>query len=268
MTSLLEHSLCVALLAWITMTPIAAIESPVIPFPYDEWNRVLARFVDDRGFIDYPALAEDREELDRVIAGIASVSPRSHPDLFADRDHELAYYINAYNALVFGAVLDRGPRIDSVWGVSGSGLSFFVRTKHKVGGTSISLKKLEDAWVREEFEDPRIHAALNCASVGCPRLPEKPFSPDTLDDELDAAMTEFVSSHANVSIDEAGRTVTLSKIFDWFKRDFLDFETTEGVAKPSLIGYVNRYRGPSESIPLDYRVRFAKYDKRLNRQPE
>ena len=256
------------LLSATLMTPLRAAGEPTAaPFPYDDWSRVLERVVDERGRIDYVSLGADSEALDRVIAAIAAVSPRSHPERFRSRAHELAYYLNAYNALVFRGVLDKGPGVKPVWGAFGTGLGFFVQRKVTVGGERVSLKRFEDEWVREGFGDPRIHAALNCASTGCPRLPKVPFSPAALDVELDLAMAEFVSSPPHVEVDDAQRVVTLSKIFDWFTEDFLEYEERQGSRRPSLIDYVNRYRDSESQIPTDYRVRFAKYDKSLNRQP-
>lgn len=233
----------------------------------DDWATVLEGFVDDRGLVDYAGLAADRAALDRYVAAIEVTSPRSHPERFAAPGAALAYYLNAYNGLVFAGVLDKGPDIASVWGKSRSGLGFFVRRKVTVGGERISLKKYEDAWVREGFHDPRIHAALNCASIGCPRLPRVPFTADALDHELDAAVRELVDDPRHVRLDEATGTVHLSKIFDWFRGDFLDHERTKGTAEPTLVDYVNRYRSSDAQLPRDATVRFLDYDKGLNRQP-
>lgn len=84
-------------------------------FSHEEWTQVLSRFVDERGLVDYGALAEQRDVFDPYIAKIESSSPETHPELFATREEKLAYYINAYNAMVFKGVLDRGPEEESVW---------------------------------------------------------------------------------------------------------------------------------------------------------
>jgi hypothetical protein len=139
-----------------------------------------------------------------------------------------------------------------------------VRRTFVLGGARTNLKTLEDETLRSGFSDPRVHAALNCASRGCPRLPRKAFEPATLDAELDAAMGLFVSEERNVSWDRASRTVRLSKIFDWFSEDFLAYERARGRPDPGLIDYVNRYRAPDAQLPRDARVRFLPYDKRLN----
>lgn len=234
-------------------------------FSYSDWTAVLSTFVDDRGTVDYGALAKDRAALDRFLSAVEGASPDSHPALFPARADQLAYWVNAYNAWVFRGVLARGPEKESVWkGGLVSGYSFFVGTDIVLGGVKTNLKKLEDKTIRARFGDPRIHAALNCASRGCPRLPRKAFEPATLDAELDAAMKEFVAETRNVSHDPAARTATLSKIFDWFASDFLAFEKAKGTPDPNLLDYVNRYRGAEAAVPRSYLVRFAAYDKRLN----
>jgi hypothetical protein len=236
-------------------------------FSHDDWTSVVERYVDETGLVDYEGLAGDRAALDRYLDEVHRISPRSNPERFPTRNDALAYYLNAYNALVFEGVLSRGPESKSVWRGFISGHAFFVRMKITIGGEKTSLKKLEDKTIRKDFADPRIHAALNCASIGCPRLPRKAFDHRRLDEQLDAAMREFVADERHVRFDANARTVHLSKIFDWFKDDFLDHERANGHEKPRLIDYVNRYRAPGAAIPPDSRVRFLKYDKQINRQP-
>ena len=120
--------------------------------------------------------------------------------------------------------------------------------------------------VREQFRDPRVHAALNCASLGCPRLPRRAFEAATLDNQLDASMREFVGEERNYSVDSGARVVRLSKIFNWFEADFLDYERKQGNQEPRLIDYVNRYQADDAKVPRDYRVRFFPYDKGINQQ--
>ncbi len=147
-----------------------------------------------------------------------------------------------------------------------SGYRFFIGMKITVGNEKTNLKKLEDKVIRDGFQDPRVHAALNCASISCPRLPQKAFDPEHLDEELDAAMMEFVQSDRHVRVVPTSRTVYLSKIFDWFAKDFLGYEKSQGNAEPNLIDYVNRYRGERSKIPRDLKARFLEYDKGINTQ--
>ena len=236
-------------------------------FSYEDWGKVLGKFVDARGYVNYDALAKDRGDLDRFLAAIQKTSPRSTPGLFPRKNDQLAYWLNAYNAEVFKGVLARGPEQKSVWGGGLLGIAFFTEKRVVLGGgETTSLKKLEDDVVRGGFKDPRVHAALNCASKSCPRLPQEAFDPEKLDQQLDAAMTHFVGEKRNVAIDDVSKTVTLSKIFDWFSTDFVRYEKAKGSPGGSQIDYVNRYRGALPKIPKGYAMKFFEYDKGVNKQ--
>ena len=248
------------------MRPGAAAAS-VETFSHEDWTAVLSRFVDERGLVDYAGLARDRGVFDHYIAAVETVSPMTDPEQFPDRNHELAYYINAYNTLVFKGVLERSPEDDSVWkGSLVSGYGFFVGMKVTVGGDTTNLRKLENKVIREQYQDPRIHAALNCASMSCPRLPQQAFTAERLDEQLDAAIKEFVSDERHVRVDEAERTVYLSKIFDWFESDFIGYEKRQGNLRGTVIDYINRYRGEDRQVPRDFKTKILDYDKRINKQ--
>ncbi len=235
-------------------------------FSNDDWNSVLSQYVDERGFVDYQALNGSREQFDRYVYSIKTMGPKTNPELFPTQNDKLAYYINAYNALVFEGVLNRGPEEKSVWRGLISGLNFFIRMKVMIDGAQTNLKKLEDEVIREQFKDPRIHAAINCASISCPRLPQHAFEVDQLDQQLETAIKEFVNSEANVRVDNNAKKLYLSKIFDWFEDDFLEYETMQGNSNPSLVSYINRYRSTDNQIPFGYKIEFLKYNKDINKQ--
>ncbi len=261
--SIVLTALGVALLA---ILPTGRAEGEAMEFSYDDWATVLETVVDGKGFVDYDALRADRVALDRFLQQLQSQGPETTPELFPNREDQLAYYINAYNALVFEGVLGLDEDATTVWGFSKTGYGFFVKMKVEFDGQKMSLKKLEDDLVREGFKDPRIHAALNCASADCPRLPQEPFLPETLDQQLDAAMQEFVAEERNCKVDTDAGTVTLSKIFDWFRKDFEDYPKPLGEGGGELLDYVNRYRAPDAQIPAGLKIKFASYDKSLNKQ--
>lgn len=233
-------------------------------FSHDDWNSVLGQFVNDEGYVDYQGLKSDRATFDRYIERIETISPVTNPELFPTKADQLAYYMNAYNALVFKGVLARGPEEKSVWRGLVSGYNFFVKMKITVGGKRTNLKKLEDDIIRAEFLDPRIHAAINCASISCPRLPQQAFVAATLEQQLDDAMREFVNSEMHIKLDQTRRTAKVSKIFKWFKKDFTSYEKTNGNVKPSLLHYINRYR--ELKIPADFKVEYLDYNKKINKQ--
>lgn len=222
--------------------------------PYQAWARVLERFVDARGRVDFAGLAKDRADLDRYVAWVYAVAPSSHPGLFPTRAAELAYHLNAYNALALYNVLESGlPRTLSLWGR----YRFFYARKLRVGGAELSLYVYEKNVIRA-LDEPRLHFALNCMSVGCPRLPRQPFVAATLEASLEREARDFLNEPRNVRVDAAQRVVYLSEIFSFYTEDFL-------AHSPTLIAYVNRYR--AEPIPESYRVAFIPYDWTVNWQP-
>ena len=262
--------LALILLFAVSATASTAQEAPMHDskqaFSHADWTTVLKRFVDDRGFVDYEGLARDRAVFDRYIRAIEEASPSSAPQRFPTRSDALAYYINAYNAHVFNGVLARGPEKKSVWRGLVSGLNFFVRMKVTVGGESMNLKSLEEKIILKQFKDPRVHAAINCASISCPRLIQEAFEPEHLDQQLDAVMREWVNDPTHLKVDEAGKKVRLNKIFDWFSGDFLGFEKRNGTQNANQIDYVNRFRSPEQQIPRSYSISFLPYNKGINAQ--
>ena len=243
-------------------TALPSGEAPPV-FRHDGWAAVLDRFVDEEGRVDYGGLAQDREDFDRYLATLRESGPVSTPELFPDSAHRLAYYINAYNALVFQGVLDGWPDLDSVWGL-GTGYRFFVTMKVHLDGSQTSLKSLEDREIREAFKDPRVHAALNCASVGCPRLPREAFVAERLEQQLNAAMTEMANDVRHCRVDAKKRRIWLSKIFSWFRDDFIEWGGAEERGDAALIAYLNGFRSEEDAIPITYKVRYLPYDKGLN----
>ncbi|MDE2471055.1 MAG: DUF547 domain-containing protein [Bradyrhizobium sp.] len=218
-----------------------------------EWTQVLQRHVDAKGRVDFSGLMGDHIGLENVVKFVRAVDPASAPALFPTAADRLAFYVDAYNALAMDGVLDAGvpERFDWL-----GRLRFFYLRKFVVGGRSISLYSLENDVIRP-MGDPRVHFALNCMSVSCPRLPRTAFTTDGLDRELDTAAREFMNEDRNVHVDREARVVRLSAIFDFYTKDFL-------AKAPSLIAYVNYYR--SAPIPSNYRVSFADYDWTINAQ--
>jgi uncharacterized protein DUF547 len=243
--------------AALALSLLAACATLPIPSPTsgtehadDAWARVLATRVDERGRVDFAGLAAHRADLDAYVAHVASTSP----DSIADPKRRLAYLINAYNALSMYNVLDSGipQRLDLLGRVR-----FFWLKRAVIGGKSISLYDLENDTIRP-IGDERVHFALNCMAVSCPRLPRAPFDGAILDRQLDDAAREFFTEPRNLTVDPPQREIRLSEILRFYKEDFLR-------KAPSLEDYVDRWR--EEKLPRDYTVRFFPYDWTINRQP-
>jgi len=215
------------------------------------WAVALERFVDEYGRVDFEGIAQAPSDLHSAVAYIASTSPESNPSLFASREAKLAYYINAYNALAMFNVVDSGiPR--SLAGLQK--FPFFWVKRFTIGGRSLSLYALENDVIRPMHEE-RVHFALNCMAVSCPRLPRTPFTTGNLDRELTAAARLFFSEKRNLAISSDTREVKVSEILKFYREDFLR-------ASPDLTAYINRHLGAK--IPEGYKVDFIDYDWTVN----
>ncbi len=221
--------------------------------PYEPWARVLAKFVNTRGEVDFHALARERTDLDAFLAYVARVSPNTNPASFASRDAKLAYYINAYNAIAMFNVIDAGfPRRLSGF----TKLKFFAFKLFAVGGERISLYTFENDVIRP-LGDERVHFALNCMAAGCPRLPQVPFRAGDLDHQLDAETRRFFGEQRNLQMEPERKLVRVSSLLEFYTDDFL-------ARAPTLIAYINRYAGTP--VPDGYDVEFIDYDWTVNDQ--
>jgi hypothetical protein len=238
----------------------AALKAAPAAFPFDDWDALTQKYVDDKGRVDYNALkgnAEDSQKLEKVFAAVAATGPKSHPDSYKTKNAQKAFYLDAYNICVWKNVLGRlGPKFNNV---DKEKVSFFFFTKFVVDGKEINLKDLEGDVVRPTFKDGRVHMALNCASGGCPMLPRHAFTPAKIDEQLSNEAKKFANEKRNVDYDKATNKVKLSHIFDWYKEDF-------GKEPAKVIDWINHYRSDAERIAPDAKIEYVDYDWTLNDQ--
>lgn len=227
---------------------ISAVIVSASEFDHSAWDRVLKRHVNALGEVDYAALKAAPADLDAYVMALAQSSPDNRKDAFPARQSELAYWINAYNALAVKAVVKAYP-VHSVRDL-GMMYGFFRRKEHKLGGTAISLHALEDDILRARYKDPRIHFAIVCASASCPLLDRDAFQGATLDAHLDRVTRRFLGESRNVEIDGRSNTASLSAIFEWYGKDF-----------GPLPDYLARY---GVTLPAKTRIRYRPYDWSLN----
>ena len=210
--------------------------------PHADWDRLLQKHV-SAGRVDYDGFARDRAALDGYLRWAAD----------AARKPDLAFYLNAYNATVVVSVLRHGRPV-RILDVKG----FFDGEKHRIAGEELTLNDLETK-VRKRFSDPRIHFALNCAARSCPPLLGRAFEPATLEATLDDLTRGFLDG-PGVKADVAKGTVAVSKLFEWYKADFV---AKEGSVEKYLLRWVS---DPVRRAALagGARVVFLDYDWSLN----
>jgi hypothetical protein len=216
---------------------------------YRQWDDILVRNVRN-GYVDYdgiradPAFARFLRQLDTT----------READL-GDRDAALAFYLNAYNALAIQGILN-GDSPETLL----SRAAFFKRRTYPVLGAEITLDTIEKERLAA-LDDPRVHFALVCASLGCPRLSNRAYYPETIDVQLDAAARQFINDPTRNRYDGERRLALLSQIFEWYEEDF-------SRAAGSVPDYLAGYRSdPDQAAGLaagDWKLEYIPYDWNLN----
>ncbi|MBT8494971.1 MAG: DUF547 domain-containing protein [Deltaproteobacteria bacterium] len=240
----------------------------VLVVDYRGYEQLLGRYLDDQGRVDYQRWQDsdkDVGELDDFLVALRAGPPGPEADSAA----ALSYWMNLYNALVIREVLRRWP-LESVRdvraGLLNGSLGFFRGLSFQVGDTEMTLDDIEHRVIREQFSDARIHFALNCGARSCPPIKPLAFSAARLDRELERAAREFLANRHNFAVDHEQRTVYLSKLFDWYRKDFerhaersgrpgevlafVELVADESVAREarSARGYKKRYRAYDWSV--------------------
>lgn len=215
---------------------------------YSGWDEVLLQNVRN-GYVDYDGI-HSNPKFDAFVAVLAKA-----PDAFASPAEELAYYINAYNAFAIRGILD-GYSPATRFGR----FRFFRTLKFQLAGEAITLDALEHKRIRP-MGDARIHFAIVCASISCPRLSNRAYLPETLDVQLDEAARRFINDVTRNQFDIAQRTAFLSAIFDWFRADF---ETSAGSLPAFLTQYIEEPAARAALLEGRLTIRHLPYDWDLN----
>ena len=218
------------------------------------FDALLRRYVDERGLVDYQGLLERERELDAYLEVLARA-----PFEQLGRNQKLALLINAYNAFTLKLILDYLP-IDSIQDIPSP--KRWKAVRWNIGGRLYSLDQIEHQEIRPKFAEPRIHFALVCAALGCPKLRNEAYEAGRLEEQLED-QTRFSHRHETwFRFDRATRTVSLTQLYRWYGGDF---EQSAG----SVLAFAARY-SQDLAAALDngdrVRVQWMKYDWSLNRQ--
>jgi len=178
--------------------------------------------------VDYEALRASADWR-ALVASLAA----SDPARLASREERLAFWIDAYNVLAIELVVRHGP-VASIREIGSLLRPVWKREAGRIGGRAYSLDEIEHEILRKAGE-PRIHAAIVCASVSCPSLAREPFRAESLDAQLTAALRGFLADPRKGSRLDAERGVlVLSPIFDWFGEDFAPAGGALAFVRPHL----------------------------------
>jgi hypothetical protein len=209
-----------ALLLLLASLPVLALDHT-----HKAWDELLkkhVRYIQDGNAsrVDYAGLARDRAQLKAVIDEYQRVT-RAEFDGWT-QPRQQAFLINAYNALTVEKILRRYPDIKSI---RDYGSVFGNPWKDKfftLFGEPSYLDFIEHETLRKEgvYDDPRVHVAVVCASIGCPMLRNEAFVAERLDAQMDDAMRRFLSDRTRNRYNPRTGKLEVSKIFDWYGKDF------------------------------------------------
>jgi hypothetical protein len=235
----------------------SAIASGSGRFDHEGWDRLLAAGTRD-GLVDYGLFADRRDELEAYLERIAEAELAE-----LGSSHLEALLMNAYNAYTVLTILEH-PDVSSIREIDG----VWTEITHPVGGHDLTLDEIEHELLRPFFRDPRIHVALNCASMSCAPLPPWAFDGDRLDEQLEEWTRRFFRDPGYLRID--ANRLLVSKLLDWYGDDF----TAEGWSPraDSLAGFIARYADDEVRRFIaehdgDPKIAFVEYDWSLNRAP-
>ena len=170
--------------------------------------------------VRYAGMAADRAALKAYLESLSAVGESSFAAF--GRAQQMAFLINAYNAFTVELILTRWPKLESIKDLGSLLQSPWKPKWVPLLGGKVSLDDIEHAMLRQRgrYDDPRVHFAVNCASIGCPALREEAFDAARLDAQLDEQALRFMSDRTRNRYDVAAGRLQVSKIFDWFGEDF------------------------------------------------
>ena len=194
-------------------------------FDHARFGVLLAKHVRKSGLVDYAALAQEKALLDAYLQELAQADFDS-----LSRDEKLAFLINAYNACTLFVIAERWP-LASIKDIPAAERWDAVRWK--IGNKlTLSLNQIENDYLRKRFKEPRIHFAINCASIGCPPLLPLAYDGSRVDEQL---QEQAVAMHSDARwFRFEADTLHLTKIYLWFEGDFVS-------AAKSVLGFASRF---------------------------
>jgi hypothetical protein len=188
---------------------------------YTAWDALLkkhVRWLPDgmQSRVDYTGFAADRAALQQVLAQWSAVTPAQFQAL--PKPEQMAFLINAYNGFTVELILTQYPKLKSIKDLGSFIQSPWKKKFFKLLGEDRHLDWIEHEQLRPNYAEPRIHAAVNCASIGCPALRDEAFTAAKLDAQLEDGMKRFMSDRTRNRV--ANGQLEVSSIFKWFKEDF------------------------------------------------
>ena len=188
---------------------------------YAAWDVLLKKHVkwlpdNKQSRVNYKGFLADRADLKKVLDSFSAV-PKADFDKWS-RAQQMAFLVNAYNAFTVELILSKYPNLKSIKDLGSIVSSAWKKKFFTLLGEERNLDWIEHEQLRPRYSEPRIHVAVNCASIGCPALPPEVFTAARLDAQLEDGMVRFMGDHTRNRM--ADGKLEVSQIFKWFKEDF------------------------------------------------
>ncbi|MEO1712691.1 MAG: DUF547 domain-containing protein [Bacteroidota bacterium] len=250
--SKLTYILPFLLIGLLSSCGVANISSNSRPVTHELWDSLVQKHVSPQGWVDYEGFLADSLRVNSYL----DLLSQNHPNKKNwTEDEQLAYWINAYNAYTVKLVMDHYPVasikdikngipfVNTVWDIK------FI----EIEGATYDLNNIEHGIIREQFAEPRIHFAVNCASHSCPKLSNRAFTAKNLDAQLEQAARDFLADTGKNRI--RPEEVELSKIFSWYRTDF-------NKVSDQITEFINPFT--DVDVRPDASVEYLDYDWSLN----
>lgn len=212
---------------------------------YERYDAFLRKYVSSNGNVNYSSIKANKSELDAIVKEFNA----QYPESSWSKNEVLAFWINTYNLFTIKLIVDNYPT-SSITKIASK--PWDIKCV-KLKGHTYSLDQVENSIIRKQFNEPRIHFALNCASESCPILMNSAYKASSLNSQLTRQTKLFLADGSKNSFDK--KEITISPIFDWYKVDF----TRNG----TVIDFINKYRDPD--IKSNLKIKYGEYSWKLNK---
>lgn len=184
---------------------------------FDKLLKKHVKYQGPQSLVDYKGIKKEIPKLDNYLASLSNISKKEFQKF--DENQKLAFLINAYNAFTIKLILNHYP-LKSIKDIGSFFNSPWKKKFFTLLGEEMHLDGIGDDILRENFKEPRIHFAINCASLSCPSLMPFAFMGKKLNKQLAQATKSFLANSQKNRYDKKTKKLLLSKIFKWYKKDF------------------------------------------------
>ncbi len=220
---------------------------PTNTFSHDIWNTLLNNHVSNQGNVSYTGMASDIAQINAYI----DLLDQNFPENSWSNNKKLAYWINVYNVHTVKIILVNWP-LNSIMDISQGGNNAFDIAFINLDGNTYTLNQVENDIIRPQFNEPRIHFAVNCGAKSCPRLVNEAYTENNLQSLLQSNTIEFINNSTLNTLN--ANAVDISQLFNWYSVDFIQNGT--------VIDYINQYS--NTTINSNTSITYKFYDWDLN----